>query len=230
MSSTTRSLQHWRALTATSMKLYFGRHIGDFHFLIITMELYRTGPLPDELTHIVLESKVITDAQLIKKLNCDSISPKMFIVQTNWLIDSVAKSSRLDEAPYRIDPKINDSVTNDSARKTSSSSSNSGSKEISNKRQKTSGGDSEVPTSSTDKHPIITNPIYHPSLSPTYGSWQEQGSIMYKLSDPSDSIRDSSTSDSVGKAAVMSSRRENLIVAVYSTLLLHADDVTHQIC
>lgn len=74
-----------------------------------------------------------------------------------------------------------------------------------NKRQKTSGGDSEHTTSPTDilKHPIIPNPIHHASFPPKYGSWQENGSIMYKLCDPSDKVKDLPTMDSVGKAEAM---------------------------
>lgn len=166
--------------------------------------------MPDEVTHIVLESEVITEAQLMKKLNCDGISPKVFIVRTNWLIDCNIKLSRLDESLYKINLGLHDSGSSTSTRKTSSSSDSVVSNESPNKRQKFSAGHSKSFASPADvaKHPIIANPIYYPSFSPKHGSWQEHGSIMYKFTDPSDKIKDLNKADSIGETGVTAFNRK----------------------
>ena len=145
--------------------------------------------MPPEVTHIILDSKNLTIKQLKKKLNCDEISQDVQIVHNNWLIESVAKSSRLDESEYFIEINDEDTDMTIKSRRDGKSSAISESDSSSNKKQKTSCSDSgpSAGYAPIEKYPIIPNPISFPDFTPIYGSWQEYKSVMYKFNDPAKS-------------------------------------------
>lgn len=143
-----------------------------------------------------MESTELTNKQLKKKLNCDEIAPNVLIVNTQWLIDCVGKSSHLSECHYPI-KIVDDNISNDQRvvgekQPASSSSSklcsaNNDSDKIGKKLKKDSSSScfSSVPNSG--RHPIIPNPIYFPDFIPIFDSWQEYRSVMYKFRKPSGS-------------------------------------------
>ena len=147
------------------------------------------GPLPDDVTHVILESNDISSKQLEKKLNCHSVLPGVFIVHKSWLIECVLKSSCIDESHYLV--KINGdigpevSVNTVATASSSAASSASSSDDTSRKKQKTDSFEGRTPPSNLEasKYPMIPNPIFFSDFEPVYGSWQIYRSTMYKFFD-----------------------------------------------
>jgi hypothetical protein len=137
-----------------------------------------------------LDSNNLTIKQLKKKLNCDEISKDVQIVHNNWLIESVAKSSRLDESEYVIEINEEGADIKINSGRDGKSSAVSESDTSSNKKQKTISSDSgpSAEYAPIEKYPIIPNPISFPDFTPIYGSWQEYKSVMYKFNDPAKSV------------------------------------------
>lgn len=147
------------------------------------------GPLPDDVTHVILESNDISSKQLEKKLNCHSILPGVFIVHKSWLIECVLKSSCIDESHHLV--KINGdagpevSVNTVATASSSAASSASSSDDMSRKKQKTDSFVGRTPPSNLEasKYPMIPNTIFFSDFEPVYGSWQIYRSTMYKFID-----------------------------------------------
>jgi hypothetical protein len=146
------------------------------------------GPLPDDVTHVILESNDISSKQLEKKLNCESILPGVFIVHKSWLIECVLTSSCIDESHHLI--KINGdagpevSVNTAATSSSSASSCVSSSDDMSRKKQKTDSSEGRTPSNlEASKYPMIPNPIFFSDFEPVYDSWQIYRSTMYKFID-----------------------------------------------
>ena len=146
------------------------------------------GPLPDDVTHVILESNDISSKQLEKKLNCESILPGVFIVHKSWLMECVLKSTCIDESHHLI--KINGdagpevSVNTAATASSSASSCASSSDDMSRKKQKTDSFEGGTPSNfEALKYPMIPNPIFFSDFEPVYGSWQIYRSTMYKFID-----------------------------------------------
>jgi hypothetical protein len=156
--------------------------------LFLLQRLKILGPLPDDVTHVILESNDIPRKQLEKKLNCESILPGVFIVHKSWLIECVLKSSCIDESHHLI--KINGdaapevSVNTAATASSSASSCASSSDDMSRKKQKTDSFEGRAPSNlEASKYPMIPNPIFFSDFEPLYGSWQIYRSTMYKFID-----------------------------------------------
>lgn len=164
-----------------------------------------SGPLPDEITHVIVDSTEVTSKQLQKKLNCNEIANNVQIVNTKWLIDCVSKSSHLDESGYPVKVIGDDGniVKKDNENRvvgekcqavlsslTSSSSSSSQIEDTEKiiKKLKKDGLSSTSPkktiTGIKGKYPIIPNPIAFPDFIPNYNVWKEYKSVMYKFQEP----------------------------------------------
>lgn len=146
------------------------------------------GPLPDDVTHVILESNDISSKQLEKKLNCESILPGVFIVHKSWLIECVLKSSCIDESNHliKVDGDAGPEVSVNTAATASSSASSCASRsdDISRKKQKTDSFEGRTPSNfEASKYPMIPNPIFFSDFEPEYGSWQIYRSSMYKFID-----------------------------------------------
>ena len=170
-----------------------------------------SGPLPNEITHVIVDTAEVTSKQLQKKLNCNEIANNIQIVNTKWLIDCVSKSSHLDESSYPVivigdDGNINNNNVNNNNRivcekekhqavpsSTSLSSSSSSSSQIEDtektikkvkKDGPSSGSPKKIITGITGKYPIIPNPIAFPDFVFSYNVWKEYKSVMYKFQEP----------------------------------------------
>ena len=147
------------------------------------------GPLPNDVTHVILESNDISSKQLEKKLNCENILANVFIVNKSWLIECVLKSSCIDESHHLVKVKsdVDPEVRLDKVAMASSSASSSGSSsdDVSRKKQKTDSFEGRTPSSNLEasKYPMIPNPIFFSDFEPVYGSWQIYRSTMYKFID-----------------------------------------------
>ena len=155
-------------------------------FLLQCMKIL--GPLPDDVTHVILESNDISSKQLEKKLNCESILPGVFIVHKSWLIECVLKSSCIDESNHliKVDGDAGPEVSVNTAATASSSASSCASRsdDISRKKQKTDSFEGRTPSNfEASKYPMIPNPIFFSDFEPEYGSWQIYRSSMYKFID-----------------------------------------------
>jgi hypothetical protein len=164
----------------------------DIFIHVVTLFLFQClkilGPLPDDVTHVILESNDISRKQLEKKLNCESILPGVFIVHKSWLIECVLKSSCIDESQHLI--KINGdagpevSVNTAATASSSASSCASSSNDMSRKKQKTDSFEGRTPSNfEASKYPMIPNPIFFSDFEPVYGLWQIYRSTMYKFID-----------------------------------------------
>ena len=150
------------------------------YFLLQCLKIL--GPLPDDVTHVILESNDISSKQLEKKLNCESILPGVFIVHKSWLIECVLKSSCIDESHHLI--KINGDAGPAATASSSASSCASSSDDMSRKKQKTDSFEGRTPSNfEASKYPMIPNPIFFSDFEPEYGSWQIYRSSMYKFID-----------------------------------------------
>ena len=190
------------------------------HIMTYLQQQYCTGPLPPEITHIILDSKNLTIKQLKKKLNCDDISPDVRIVHNNWLIESVAKSSRLDESEYIIEINEQDTDMQMKSGRDVNSSADGEANSSSNKKQKISSTDSgtSVGQVTVEKYPIIPNPISFPDFTPIYGSWQEYRSVMYKFNDPAKSVSSDQPTGGTEGSLALHSIRKVFIVAMFASI------------
>jgi hypothetical protein len=76
--------------------------------------------LSNEVTHILSEATSSSLLKLQKQLICESISSEVSILNINWLIKSVEKREKVEEAAYII--MTDENVQRTIGEKTSSSS------------------------------------------------------------------------------------------------------------
>ena len=147
------------------------------------------GPLPNDVTHVILESVDMSTKQLEKKLNCENILSEVIIVHKSWLIECVLKSDLIDESNHIVKlsndagPELSANIG--ATTSSSSASSASSSDDMSRKKQKTDSFEGHTPPSSCkpSMYPMIPNPIFFPDFEPVYASWQRYRSTLYKFYD-----------------------------------------------
>jgi hypothetical protein len=165
-------------------------------------------PLSIEVTHILAEATSSSLLKLQKQLICESIPSEVSILNINWLIKSVEKREKVEEAAYIIttDENVQRTVGEKTSISSSSTTSSSSSSNDENKRQKTntvtildlSSETTETPLGVEGRHPIIANSIIFPDFNPVYGSWQSFKSVLYKIHSPSGSSSRSISLDLTG--------------------------------